>query len=119
MKKMIALAAVAASLFSGSARANDFKSTDYESGNSLLTHIKECYPAVDAIGCGYAMGYIAGTIISAQRNLISMCVPNGVPVSQLLDIVQKYLNENPGMRHNSASDLVVVAVVKAFPCKKS
>lgn len=45
------------------------------------------------------------------------CIPEGVPVSQLAAVVEKYLRVNPEKMHESVSRLVVYALIPAFPCQ--
>jgi hypothetical protein len=44
------------------------------------------------------------------------CQPWGVTSQQAVDVVTMFLRDNPQIRHNRASTLVVQAMKKAFPC---
>jgi hypothetical protein len=46
------------------------------------------------------------------------CPPKKPDIQQLIDIVRKWLRDNPEKRHYSAESLVAVAFSEAFPCKK-
>lgn len=48
----------------------------------------------------------------------NQCVPDGVRLSQLTDIVCKYLEENPGFRQYDGDWQIVDAINQAFPCKQ-
>jgi alanine-alpha-ketoisovalerate/valine-pyruvate aminotransferase len=39
-------------------------------------------------------------------------------LQQAVDIVKKYINENPAQLHKSADTIVTMAIAKDFPCKK-
>ena len=45
------------------------------------------------------------------------CLPGNVTRRQLMDVVTKYLRDNPAQRHLPAPGLVVSALEAAFPCK--
>jgi Rap1a immunity proteins len=47
-----------------------------------------------------------------------VCSPNGLVANQVVDIVVAYLKNNPETRHWGASDIVMMALSKSFPCKK-
>lgn len=47
------------------------------------------------------------------------CVPKDVPVSQLVRVVVKYLEEHPAQLHNPAHGLVYASLKDAFPCTDS
>ena len=62
-------------------------------------------------GIADAMG--AGNIINGYR----ACLPAGVELGQVKDIVIQYLNANTQTRHLSAGGLVADAISNAFPCR--
>ena len=59
--------------------------------------------------------------IGDGRDFSAWCVrfPPDVTGSQLTDIVQQYLANNPGVRHNPADELVTAALQDAWPCWES
>ena len=61
-------------------------------------------------------GYVGG--VQDLNNGEMFCVHPRVKLSQAAAIVQKYFADNPQMWHTKASWLVVLALQKAFPCKK-
>lgn len=49
-------------------------------------------------------------------DLLGICQPAGVTGDQIIDVVKKFLEENPERRHEDASALVYSALFDAFPC---
>jgi len=70
----------------------------------------------DHSASGLFMGYVAGICdgFNGQR----FCTATGVTAAQVSDIVAKYLEEHPEIRHKAGYLLVTEALKKAFPCKK-
>lgn len=74
----------------------------------------------------YCIGYIQG-VISTDEGISktptstnrSLCIPTGVTMLQLQDIVIAYLKYTPEERHWPSWILVHNAINKAFPCQKS
>jgi Ssp1 endopeptidase immunity protein Rap1a len=75
---------------------------------------------------GMAWGYIFA-VAHTQTNLLPMlvpsgtsnsCPPGGVTNKQIIDIVRRYLEDNPETRHEAAYVLISRALVKSFPCPK-
>ena len=65
----------------------------------------------------FAMGYVTGVV----RMLVTFgeadsCirVPEGVNVQQMVDIVSKYLRDNPEVRHMSAELTITLALLTTF-----
>jgi hypothetical protein len=46
------------------------------------------------------------------------CLPQGVTNGQMVDVICKFLRDNPAERHKLGSDLTMNALVTAFPCEK-
>jgi len=64
-------------------------------------------------------GYIAAISDVMDEHTVygwSACVPNDVMLSQLGDIVTRWLDNNPQKRHLAANSLVAQALAEAFPC---
>lgn len=68
----------------------------------------------DAVTVGYVVGVHDATW--ATKQLTPFCVPDGVLSGQLTDVAWKFLEQNPELRHHSASYLVRRAFAKAWPC---
>ena len=76
----------------------------------------------------YVIGVIEGTSYSSflnsmktekdkgNNNSVPYCSPKGATYQQSSDIVEKYLKENPSVRHQEASFLVYVALIDVWPC---
>jgi hypothetical protein len=60
----------------------------------------------------YALGYVFG-----MSELIP-CISGEITNGQLVDVVKKYLEQNPETRHLHRSTLVFRALSGAFPCKQ-
>ena len=45
-------------------------------------------------------------------------IPNGVPSGELAERVRKFLDRNPAIRGDVASNLVKASLSEAFPCRK-
>lgn len=97
---------------------------NFLSGNDLLSKCKDEQSIVNQQFCnGYVVGTadvlqsfqsVGGTVF--QRETAFPCFPKGITSEQLVDIVTKDLEESPERRHAAASQLVIVALVAAFPC---
>lgn len=100
------------------ASATDFPT---DSGNSFYGRCSSAKSASgEYVDFGVCIGFIQGIItrdayLPAPWRLI--CVPEGATYGQNLDVVLKYLGNNPERRQNSAGYLVTSALNNAFPCK--
>ncbi len=103
MKKLIFLTFV---LFSASVKA------DFYTGNKLKT-LCNSQNYVESSVC---MGYVNGVTDSFSGYLI--CLPPDVTTGQLVDMVKKYMNDNPAKLHEPSTSIVIDAIKKDFPCKK-
>jgi hypothetical protein len=90
----------------------------YKNGNTLL---EECRTAqsyfsgqrksLDTLIAPNCMAYVAG--ISDMLDDLAgdkRCVPDGVTVGQLVDVVVRYLEQKPEIRHTSAAALAMTAI---------
>ena len=86
--------------------------------------IKEICAAPDEQPCmmfmkgawqGYQLGLLVGS--GGDTNFIkkTACVPSGVTLGQMKDIVQKFMQDNPEKLHLTAATAVVVSMKEAFP----
>jgi hypothetical protein len=46
----------------------------------------------------------------------SFCFPKGVEGPQIVDVIKRWLDEHPEVRHYSASSLIAEALKEKFPC---
>jgi hypothetical protein len=93
----------------------------YDNGNRLY---EDCSSA-NYFNRGYCGGYVVGivdAIESLQRSRVmastTLCIPDDVSKGQLVDVVTKYLGDNPQKRTREAAGLVPEALNDAFPCKR-
>jgi len=101
-------------------------------GNELLNFCTEAIKESgikDTFKEAYCGGYIAGyyesnTMYQTFRDepnvseMLSICVPKGVLLGQLILVVVNYLKNHPEKLHLDRRILVQVALKEAFPCKK-
>jgi len=81
----------------------------YETGESLLASCK----APNLSEHWYCLGYV---VSATDTHTLLTCPPVGVTKGDLKRVVVKYLEENPGKLHESASISVLNALLEAFPC---
>lgn len=115
MKKYVAILSLIASTVSVPSHA-------MLAGNELH---EICKSGMDAACDYYIMGSAEGLSL---MNLIAsdvakdvkqtICLPSGVTNRRLIDIVKKYVQDNPKKRNQPASGLVFLALTDIFPCKK-
>lgn len=84
---------------------------------------------------GYLIGQIEGQFLGAlllttrtgmdletsefndfANNVFNHCITENASNEQLMDVVVKYMRENPEIRHETARFLVWQAYQEAFPC---
>lgn len=83
----------------------------YFSGNELYTTCTSNAPAM-------CRGFIAGVAdVIQNQNGNLLCIAQGATVSEITDVVIKYLRDNPAERHYAAFSTVRVALEKAYTCK--
>lgn len=69
----------------------------------------------DAVNSAIAAGYIVGLSEGLQFSMLVCLTPN-TSVKQLVSVVNKFMKENPEKWNMDASALVLVALMRAFPC---
>jgi hypothetical protein len=94
------------------------QSATFVGGNDLYA---QC--TGDSLGQLQCMSYVVGVAdgIAASETVskaahADICIPNGASQRQLMDVVTKFLRDDPEHRALHASVLVYVAFEKAFPC---
>jgi hypothetical protein len=69
------------------------------------------------------IAYITGAVdaFSTARRVtkVRSCIPEGVTISRLRGATMAFLEENPKLRSEPASDLVFAATRKQWPCPKA
>ncbi|WP_088158793.1 Rap1a/Tai family immunity protein [Achromobacter xylosoxidans] len=91
---------------------------DYESGNWWLERC-QAGDAVSQGSCvwfvyGFTQGLAAQAVGSGAQKIY--CQPESVTYGQAKDIWIKYMQDNPAERHKPAGVLLMVSMLKAFPC---
>jgi hypothetical protein len=82
------------------------------SGNELY---QKC--TAEAVGKSYCVGYVTG-IADVMQISKSLCVPDGVTVGQMVDVIVKYLRDHPEKRHYSVAAATFNTLSQTFPCPK-
>ena len=93
----------------------------FKTGNQLYSELNSSQDSWYTKGTG--AGYIIGVIDTYEieqfwdKQPDYICYdPTRVNVGQLVDIVKKYLTENPGTRDLPAASLVLAALAESFKC---
>lgn len=81
-----------------------------QDGNEMLKHMSKNDASYSE---GVMLGYIRGIADNMH------CIPGEVTNGQTFDVVKKYLEQNPELRHQYMGVLVAKALNKAYPCKKT
>lgn len=84
----------------------------FYTGNELLAKF-DGDPADRAVAHGYVAG--AADVLSEEG---MVCVPSGVTLRQMTDMVIKVLRDLPADRHSTAKVFVHGTLLGAFPCAK-
>ena len=104
-------------------QSNAVNVTSYVFGNELLDFCGAGINKTNALKGNMCNGYIMGivdshAVLSAWDGTeMRFCLPESLVISQLVRIVTKHLQENPGKLHLSAGSLVSNALSLAFPCE--
>jgi hypothetical protein len=96
-----------------------------ESGNDLLDRCAsapETTEPVRILNDNICFSYIQGAIDAARTQAAldaakqPFCIPDGVTLGQLRDMVVQELRADPSERHLGADLFVLTPMVKSFPC---
>jgi Rap1a immunity proteins len=104
--------------------ADDWK---FKTGNDLLSDCEKPPGGVDFPFCvayitgavdmiGGLQGAVSTTDQHSFWKLRSVCLPTEATVQQIVDVVLKYMKENPEERADGASWIVTRAMVQAWGC---
>jgi hypothetical protein len=129
MKKLSVLFVFFFALFGSQANA---KSTNYVfTGNDMYESCSHALRGLDKTGeyddhrFGVCAGYISGivdfhTVLTTVELLPDdlFCLPEGITTAQVIRDVTRYLENNPGKRHELAAYLVIRALLEAYPCQE-
>ena len=83
-------------------------------GTQLFSECDDGGDTPNGIACLHYIAGVADVLLMHKE----ICVPSGVTVRQLADIVTKYLRDNPEVRHFTAASDTMVALARVFPCSK-
>jgi len=88
--------------------------TSWENGNKLKEECNSESMLEKGICIGFAIA-VAGIVANEPVYGWRACIPGGVTVGQLTDIITKRLNDHPENLHLTATSLAVEAFAIAFP----
>ncbi len=115
MKKIL-IGLIAASFLSPTAMASFYSGNQlYEWGKALERTRENRQFGNDISDANMYYGYVSGVYDSTSGAVF--CPKPGTSIAQISDVVLKYLKDNPELRNDDASDLVMDAFSSAFPCK--
>ena len=114
------------------AAAVSAKSSNYVfTGNDMYESCSHALRGLDKTGeyddhrFGVCAGYISGivdfhTVLTTVELLPDdlFCLPEGITTAQVIRDVTRYLENNPGKRHELAAYLVIRALLEAYPCQE-
>lgn len=84
-------------------------SAKFFSGNDLLREMNGS-DADQMLAIGYVMGVV--DVHSKE----SLCLPANIRAGQLHDTVKLFIEQNPTVRHYSASSLILYRLEQVWPC---
>lgn len=87
-------------------------SADYYDGNGLLNLANDESVSAQLM----YRGYVAG--VSDSFNGKNFCVPKNVRLNQSAEIVLNYIQADPKRWHLAGKNLIIYALIDAFPCKE-
>lgn len=111
------VAAAACALVAGSPQPA-FADTDFKTGNGMLSFCKAKQSDTYWLCAGRVEGLTFGLDIGTNGTTGKrfFCIPPGVTNGQKIDVVIKYLEDNPSTRHAPWEPLVMLAITAAWPC---
>lgn len=92
------------------------KAGSFYTGNKLYEWLKGWRENSTGVGEGIGFGYVIG-IVDSFNNLLFK-IPDNATAGQLTDIVYIYLDRNPSIRNKGSNELVVDALIEAYPMPK-
>ncbi len=90
----------------------------WTSGSDLVAI---CGQVQDQFSTGACVGYVVAAAEIADSGRLKgyrSCIPKGVTKGQLQDVVNKHLARHPEQLEYIGYQVVVVALVEAFPCQE-
>jgi hypothetical protein len=97
-------------------------------GNDLLRHCGGVSSAEELTCAAYISGVVDEITLNVATEAVAKsggkifryrsCIPSGVTLDQIRDVIAVYLRNNPSTRHLSAASLAEHALADAFPCQE-
>ena len=81
---------------------------------------KKALTGYDGVCVGLIEGFIKGLDFGLElgnKNKL-YCLPEKRESLQIIKVIKKYMNEHPEELHYDFTNLIPMALLKAFPCKK-
>lgn len=85
---------------------------DFITGNKLMEYYREDH----YFSKGFVMGYVAGVYDAGAS--ITHCPPSTVTLGQVNDLARRHLEDNPAIRSEFASIILVRLFRQTWPCAK-
>ena len=108
MKTLFISAFLALTMLASTAEAQPM----YQNGNELH---KDLYDSSTSSNM-FALGYIVGVTDALLGT--TLCISPNVSQGQLMDVVKKFMNDNPQVRNLPAAVIVFAALDQYWPCEK-
>ncbi len=114
---------------SGALMSGEASAVYFITGNVLLDRCTASQTGNGLTDLAFCAGYVTDIADTLDRTTITVspdsgghwqiraCVPTGVSISQLMDVVVRYLRASPDVRHFNGSILATKAISEAFPCR--
>jgi hypothetical protein len=111
----------ALSMAAGPLAAQDNGAFDIWSGNGYLRNCSAAVDSENAFRLGVCFGYLDGWLErdSAFDKQRLVCRPQTANNQQLMDVVLKYLRDNPQDRHKPIAQHLLNSLPAAFPCLRA
>ena len=94
-----------------------FRETEYQK----ITLFKYCVAEDGSFNAGICNGYIAGVmdvLNNKERDAdFSFCLSKNPDITQIVDIVRSWLEQNPKLPYFSAPNIIAKAMSEVWPCK--
>jgi len=89
---------------------------EFWTGTDLIQRLEEDQRGSANFRVGMATGYVIGVADSVAG--ILQCMPSGISVKQVNQVVFNYMKSHPESWNQSADQLVVAALNATWPCSK-
>jgi len=100
-------------------------SEDFGHGNGFHRYCSDFAPTTKSAEWGrlVCVSYLRGlldmaTYLQPASKASLVCWPEAVTYDQFLDVLLKYLKDNPARRHDLTAELIWEAAAKSYPCPR-